>query len=279
MEWTDDAIVLSARRHGETSLVVQVLTAEHGRHAGRAHGGASRRQRPVYQPGNEVRATWRSRLAENLGTLTVELQTGRAGQWIDDPLRLAGISAACAVAEASLPERAPAPAVYRGLLALLDALEREDWGEAYVAWEIALLSELGIRARSRTLRRDRPQRPARLCVAEQRSGRQPVRGRALCRPPAAPAGFPERWGRCRGRFRVRFGSRIGGRFVARISPTGSKSAAIFSNGTSSRPTTGPCRRRANASPIRLRERARYSGFDRRCRPIHPPWVAFVPHIV
>ena len=143
MEWTDDAIVLSARRHGESSLVVQVLTEEHGRHAGLARGGASRRQRPVYQPGNEVRATWRSRLAENLGTLTAELQTGRAGQWIDDPLRLAGISAACAIAEASLPERAPAPAVYRGLLALLEALEREDWGEAYVAWEIALLGELG----------------------------------------------------------------------------------------------------------------------------------------
>ena len=143
MEWTDDAIVLSARRHGETSLVVQVLTEEHGRHAGLARGGASRRQRPVYLPGNEVRATWRSRLAEHLGILTAELQAGRAGQWIDDPLRLGGISAACAIAEASLPERAPAPAVYRGLLALLDALEREDWGEAYVAWEIALLGELG----------------------------------------------------------------------------------------------------------------------------------------
>ena len=143
MEWTDDAIVLSARRHGESGLVVQLLTVEHGRHAGLARGGASRRQRPVYQPGNEVRATWRGRLAEHLGTLTAELQAGRAGQWIDDPLRLGGISAACAIAEASLPERAPAPAVYRGLLALLEALEREDWGEAYVAWEIALLGELG----------------------------------------------------------------------------------------------------------------------------------------
>ncbi|MYK16306.1 MAG: DNA repair protein RecO [Rhodospirillaceae bacterium] len=71
------------------------------------------------------------------------MQTGRAGRWIADPLRLAGLGAACALAEAALPERAPVPAVYRGLLALLDALERDDWGEAYVAWEIALLGELG----------------------------------------------------------------------------------------------------------------------------------------
>ena len=143
MEWTDDAIVLAARRHGESSLVVQLLTAEHGRHAGLVRGGGSRKQRPVFQPGNGVHATWRGRLAEHLGTMTAELLAGRAGRWIDDPLRLAGIGAACAVAEASLPERAPAPAVYRGLLALLEALEREDWGEAYVAWEIALLGELG----------------------------------------------------------------------------------------------------------------------------------------
>ncbi|MCY3827812.1 MAG: DNA repair protein RecO [Rhodospirillaceae bacterium] len=143
MEWTDDAVVLAARPHGEGGLVVQLLTAEHGRHAGLVHGGASKRQRPVYQPGNGVRATWRGRLAEHLGTVRAELVTGRAGHWIADPLRLAGIAAACAVAEAALPERAPAPAVYRGLLALLDALERDDWGEAYVAWEIALLGELG----------------------------------------------------------------------------------------------------------------------------------------
>ncbi|MDE0150528.1 MAG: DNA repair protein RecO [Rhodospirillaceae bacterium] len=143
MEWTDDAIVLAARRLGEGGLVVQLLTAGHGRHAGLARGGGSRRQRPVYQPGNGVRATWRGRLAEHLGTLTAELQTGRAGRWIADPLRLAGLGAACALAEAALPERAPVPAVYRGLLALLDALERDDWGEAYVAWEIALLGELG----------------------------------------------------------------------------------------------------------------------------------------
>lgn len=143
MEWTDDAIVLAARRLGEGGLVVQLLTAAHGRHAGLARGGGSRRQRPVYQPGNGVRATWRGRLAKHLGTLTAELQTGRAGRWIADPLRLAGLGAACALAEAALPERAPVPAVYRGLLALLDALERDDWGEAYVAWEIALLGELG----------------------------------------------------------------------------------------------------------------------------------------
>ena len=34
MEWSDSGIVLAARPHGETSAIIEVLTAENGRHAG-----------------------------------------------------------------------------------------------------------------------------------------------------------------------------------------------------------------------------------------------------
>jgi len=40
IERTDDAIVLSARRNGETAATVSLLTRAHGRHAGLVHGGA-----------------------------------------------------------------------------------------------------------------------------------------------------------------------------------------------------------------------------------------------
>ena len=36
MDWADDGIVLSLRRHGESAAVVHLLTREHGRHAGLA---------------------------------------------------------------------------------------------------------------------------------------------------------------------------------------------------------------------------------------------------
>src|SRR4051794_13664620 len=49
MDFTDDAIVLSARRHGEANAVLSVLTRLHGRHMGLVKGGASRRQRPMLQ--------------------------------------------------------------------------------------------------------------------------------------------------------------------------------------------------------------------------------------
>jgi len=72
MEWTDEGIVLGARRHGESAAIVELMTRSHGRHLGIVRGGRSRRQQPVLQPGNRVALTWRARIEEHLGTFAVE---------------------------------------------------------------------------------------------------------------------------------------------------------------------------------------------------------------
>ena len=41
MDWADEGIVLSARKHGESAAIVTLLTRAHGRHLGLAHGGGS----------------------------------------------------------------------------------------------------------------------------------------------------------------------------------------------------------------------------------------------
>src|SRR5579872_938806 len=122
MQWTDEGIVLSARPHGESALLVQLLTRDHGRHAGLVRGGQGRRVRVAYQVGNRVLATWKARLAEHLGALTGELLRGHAARLLEDGLRLACLAAAAAVAEAALPEREPHPLAFEGALALLATL-------------------------------------------------------------------------------------------------------------------------------------------------------------
>ena len=143
MDWSDDGIVLSARPHGESSAVVVLLTREHGRHAGLVRGAQGRKARGLYEPGNRVHATWRARLAEHLGGYSCELLGNTAAKLLDDPDRLAALSAAAAVCDKALPEREPHPAAYEGLLALIEALDGDHWAEAYVAWELALLADLG----------------------------------------------------------------------------------------------------------------------------------------
>jgi DNA repair protein RecO (recombination protein O) len=144
MQWEDEGIVLAARRHGEGALIVHLLTREHGRHAGLVRGGQGRKLSTVYQIGNRVSAQWKARLAEHLGLLSGELLRGHAARVIDDPARLACLSAAVALAEASLAEREPHPRAFAGLSALLDSLDADrGWAVGYVEWEMLLLAELG----------------------------------------------------------------------------------------------------------------------------------------
>jgi DNA repair protein RecO (recombination protein O) len=122
MEWSDEGIVLAVRRHGESGAILTLLTQAHGRHAGLVRGGGGARSRGLYEPGNRVLATWRARLAEHLGHFTCEVIEAHAAPLLDDPLRLAALAAAAAVADAALPERESHPAVYERLKGFLSEL-------------------------------------------------------------------------------------------------------------------------------------------------------------
>ena len=143
MDWIDDGIVLSARKHGESAAVVSLLTRAHGRHAGLVRGGAGRRARGLYQPGNLLRATWRARLAEHLGNYTCEPVRAHAAAVLDAPLPLLALSSATTMVDAALPEREPHAALFDSLLALVEGLSREGWAALYVRWELGFLAELG----------------------------------------------------------------------------------------------------------------------------------------
>ncbi len=143
MDWTDSGIVLSARRHGDSSAILTLLTREHGRHAGLVRGGFSRTKRGMLQAGNLLAASWRARLEEHLGNYTIEVDSAHSAGFLDDPDRLAALTSACAMAEAALPEREPHEKIYLDFLGLLEALPGEHWAEAYICWEIGLLADLG----------------------------------------------------------------------------------------------------------------------------------------
>jgi DNA repair protein RecO (recombination protein O) len=144
VQWQDEGIVLAVRRHGESSAVASLLTRAHGRYAGLVRGGAGQRARPVWQPGNRLLVAWRARLPEQLGSLTGELLSANAALLLDDPGHLAALRSACALLDATLPERDPHPGLYDALLTWLDELAYGGaWLEDYVRFELGLLAELG----------------------------------------------------------------------------------------------------------------------------------------
>ncbi len=143
MDWRDQGTLLSVRKHGETSAIIEVFTENHGRHAGVVRGGVSRKIAPILQPGAQLDLSWRARLEDHLGAFTVEPVKSRAGV-MSDRLALAGLNAMTALLSFALPEREAHPRLYAQSVAMFDLLgQSEAWPIAYLQWELALLEELG----------------------------------------------------------------------------------------------------------------------------------------
>ena len=146
-EWSEEAVILGVRPHGETSAVITVFAPGQGRHAGLVRGGSQPKMRSALQPGSRVQASWRARLAETLGYMTIEPVRSTAALVLDDGLRLAGLASICALLDGCLAEREAQPALYAATRSLLDLVCIEDaqhrWIEGYVRWEVGLLQCIG----------------------------------------------------------------------------------------------------------------------------------------
>gem|GEM_PF-1274589 len=135
---------------GETLLdepglrIADIFTSEHGRHAGVVRGGASRKLKPVLQPGNQVQVDWSARLEEHLGAFRVEPTKSRAVQVMGNRRALEGLNSVCALTGFCLGEREPAGGFYALTLELVDNIcEADHWLSGYARWEAILLSDLG----------------------------------------------------------------------------------------------------------------------------------------
>ncbi len=144
MEWRDQGVLLSVRRHGESSAIIDVFTEEHGRHSGVVRGGASRKMAPILQPGTQLDVAWRARLEDHIGSYTAEPIRSRSGHVLSDRLALAGLNSVVSLLGFCLPEREPQTSIYRRTIGVLDLLsEPEIWPLAYLRWEVGLLEDLG----------------------------------------------------------------------------------------------------------------------------------------
>jgi DNA repair protein RecO (recombination protein O) len=143
MQWSDEGIVLGARRHGEGHAVLELMTRAHGRHLGLVYGGGGRRMRPILQPGNRVAAVWRARLDEHLGTYSVEGLELPAASFLPLSHAVYGVTHLGALCRL-LPERDPHPLIHAALAEVLwHLLDPQQAGPDVVRFELHLLSELG----------------------------------------------------------------------------------------------------------------------------------------
>lgn len=145
MEITDEAIVLSKEKYGESSGIVCLFTSKHGVYKGLVRGISSKKNRGIYQIGNLVEATWRARLAEHLGNISAELFVPSAIHVMDSPTKLAALRSICAVVTSTFHERDPSIEAYNALRLFLSKLTNNssDWQKHYIITELNILTQTG----------------------------------------------------------------------------------------------------------------------------------------
>ena len=143
MQWTDEGIVLGVKRHGESSVILELMTQERGRHLGLVRGGAGTRLRGVLQPGNSLHATWRARLDEHLGHYAVEGINLRAAGFLTEAHAVHGVTHLSALCRL-LAEREPHVRIHGALEAILDKIDDPFAAATLIArFELTFLAELG----------------------------------------------------------------------------------------------------------------------------------------
>ena len=144
MEWRDKGILLATRPFGETSLIIDVFTPDHGKSSGVVRGGQSKKLKPILQIGAQIDLTWKARLEEHLGSFQVELIRSRTANVMNDRLLLAGMLSSATLINRFFPLGQVYKEFYESSETLFDLLQFSDiWTLGYFKWELEFLETLG----------------------------------------------------------------------------------------------------------------------------------------
>ena len=143
MQWSDEGYLLSKNNFDENSIIIESFTLKHGKYSGLVYGGASRRQKKIFQIGNKIFLNWKSRGQNKTGYFTVELIKPIAPSFFDDKRRSVCILSLTSILKILLPERQINPKIYNSFEMMINNLNSKNWIELYIHWELSLIKELG----------------------------------------------------------------------------------------------------------------------------------------
>lgn len=144
MQFNDEGYIINLRKHGESSLILTVLTRQHGKVTGYVKNCLHKKNLATYQLGNSLRMEAYARVDENMLSLRCELQNPGAVNFLNDGQKLAVLSAFCALCNETLPELSPLDRFYYYVDSFFSLINEPNWLVHYAYFEYYLLENLGI---------------------------------------------------------------------------------------------------------------------------------------
>ncbi len=145
--WTDEALILDVTKFGDNDAIVLLFSPQHGVCRGVVKRGFSSKNRADMQAATLVQASWKSRLPEHMGTVTLEGAHSFAARVMHDPLRLSAIGASASLLASCLAEHDPHPELYHAAVDFMKhvaaGVEPLVWLSEYVRLELSVLELSG----------------------------------------------------------------------------------------------------------------------------------------
>ncbi len=143
--WDDEGLILSSINYSETSIILKVFTRNHGVQKGFIRGAKSKKKSNIYEAGNLVCLSFKSRTEDMLGIFLVDLMKPSPLLYLNDLKRFSCIISVINLLEFSLLESEPETELYcysKNLINKIFSYE-EGWIEEYIRWEVFLLKKIG----------------------------------------------------------------------------------------------------------------------------------------
>lgn len=144
MRFSDEGYIVNLRKHGESSLILTVLTHGHGKVTGYVKNCLSKKNLAAFQLGNFLKIDAYARVEDNMLSLRTELITPTAVNFMADGRKLETLSSFCALANACLPEQDNLENFYDYVDNFFNLIDEENWITHYAFFEFYLLEYLGI---------------------------------------------------------------------------------------------------------------------------------------
>lgn len=144
MNFEDVGYIINVRKHGNTSVILTVLTKDNGKIKGYVRGALSKKTLSTYQIGNLVHIEGYSRLEENMLSLRVELVNHNVVNFMNDFKKLETLMVFCALCDSCLQEKDPLDRFFFYVASFFDFIMEENWLVHYAFFEFYLLDFLGV---------------------------------------------------------------------------------------------------------------------------------------
>ncbi len=141
MKIEDQGIVLSVYKFGDSSLIVKILSENHGPIKGLVKG--VQKNISMLQAGNLIHFSWNARLSDHLGMIVPTLEKAYTLLNFGEYQKILSISSLSSLIDALIPEREYSADIYQKYIDYMENLDSPSWMENYVMLELYILEKCG----------------------------------------------------------------------------------------------------------------------------------------